>query len=246
MICNFLNVFFWSRERELRVTVKNCMSVLSACIECDIDDVYQVASVGMLFRNRESNYAACEQGFEVYQMLKRNRQVSNEVFLKTMQLCAKLGKADMAVDVFGDYQRTGFVMPEEFVTNCLIAIARNVRYPFSPVPVELMMREIDDLLKVFMHGVQTLGWTATPEYFSEMAITFSHLGETDNVLGTLSMMTELGHEPTIELCLHLMDNALRVGDSGVLELLCDWHDRNFIDHRLPLGTIQRLIQVRTL
>ena len=98
---------------------------------------------------------------------------------------------------------------------------------------------LNDMQMLFKSGVRP------PDelLFAELARAFSHLAQSENLLQTLIEMTAARYEPSVGLCEELLENALWDSDRKVLAVLLGWFANNFVDHRLELGRINRILHV---
>ena len=79
--------------------------------------------------------------------------------------------------------------------------------------------------------------------FVELARAFSNLAQSENLLQTLIAMTAARFEPSLALCEELLENALWDSDRKVLAVLLGWFANNFVEYRLELGRINRILQI---
>ena len=123
-------------------------------------------------------------------------------------------------------------------------LARNaVKKPFFEVRAEkshqFLSNLLNDMRELLASGVEP------PDelLFVELARAFSNLAQSENLLQTLIEMTASRYEPSLALCEELLENALWDSDRKVLAVLLGWFANNFVEYRLELGRINRIMQI---
>ena len=179
-----------------------------------------------------------ELSYWVYSQIKnRGGDIPAEVYSRVAAVCAKRGDTKMALDVLRDIEDKKLVITEKLMSSTVYAVASDTK-----APVEVLDAIYKKYIMLSRNGVNH--WVGPSAMYTQVAAAYGRYEQPNRVLAVLKQMTEADHEPSINLCTHLLEICLRNGGTHteLLRVLSKWYLQNF-KARLDRGVLNRMLQI---
>lgn len=108
-------MLFTYRKFNIKMSMKDYMGVLWACANVDTSN------------NNHANIVKCKLAYMVYNTLKVEKNIPTDVFIKMMNICAKLGHGSTASMLYREFCSYGYKSSDSFMQDYVIAMARAVQ-----------------------------------------------------------------------------------------------------------------------
>ncbi len=207
-----------ARRKSIELTTREISAVLWACEQLPAGDT-------------RSEFAV----WAYYAMRKQSTAIPTEVYERVAAVCARCGDSKTALQLSKDAQEGGFIPTEKFLTDVVTAVAAD-----HTVQVSIL----DEIYKKFIEHAHKSQWKGSASMYSQVAGAYSRARQVSQVLSVLKRMTGGAHEPSLALCVYLLENAIFYGQSHVevLRVLSTWCLMNF-KVKLDRGVLDRMLQL---
>jgi hypothetical protein len=163
---------------------------------------------------------------------------------RVLQVCKKSDDAFMALEVLRMFNRRYKTFSKSRSSILYPTLMMAARKMTRMSPYEARTQQLPQTIGSLFLDMRQLIAAGAPrpeeEVFVELALAFSHMGETERLLETLIEMTAVRHEPSLSLCDGLLEQALWTSDIKILKVLIGWYLNNF-EISLDIGRVNRIM-----